>query len=726
MTLLGTFPRRLQLAVVSLGIAALGMVAVPPADAAQGDIGFQGPSFTGVSAPTGEKPESKLWYNDGRWWASMFAPASGAWHIFYLDRSTNPKSWVDSGTAIDNRANTLSDTLWDGGKLYIASHVKATSNTTSQTGQPSRLYRYTYNSTSKSYTLDTGFPNNINNVSSETLTLDRDSTGRLWTTWTQGQQVMVNSTTSNDQWATPSVLPVSNSTGIDPDDISTIVAFGSRIGVLWSSQSNSTVYFSSRTSTDPVTAWSPSVAVTVPGAGQADDHLNIKQVQADPSGRVFAVIKTSLDNSGSSAPQIVVLSRSSTGAWSRATFGTVGDCHTRPILMLDTTNNLVRVYATAPDSGCAFTGSAGTIFEKTSPMSSLSFAAGRGTPVIRDSASLNLNNPTGSKQSVDAGSGVVILASNEVTKKYWFSDESLSSTATAPVAGFTASPTSGAAPLPVQFTDTSTGTPTSWAWDFGDGGMSTTKNAAHTYTQPGTYTVKLTATNAIGSNVATRTGLITVTGSSANITAGAISTAGSSTAINAIALNKPSGTSAGDVLVASITADNNPTMAAVPTGWTPLVNALSVNSAASAGARIFSYYHVVAATDPSSYSWSLSSAQKWSAGVSAYRGVNTATPLASAVVTAVNTSFSGTSLTLPSITTSQSNAMLVGGVGLDSSTPLASPPAGWTQEWQTTTGQVTEQAHKVQAVAGPSGTATWTLSSGRAFGGWQVALRPAG
>ena len=83
---------------------------------------------------------------------------------------------------------------------------------------------------------------------------------------------------------------------------------------------------------------------------------------------------------GASSPQVVVLESSRRRTWSRATFGTVGDCHTRPILMLDTTNNLVRVYATAPDSGCPFPGSAGTIFEKTSPMSNLSFAPGRGTP----------------------------------------------------------------------------------------------------------------------------------------------------------------------------------------------------------------------------------------------------------------------------------------------------------------------------------------------------------
>jgi PKD repeat protein len=699
---------------VGLAPAALGVT---------GDVGFRGPGYNGVTAPTGEKPESKLWFNDGLWWASLYVPASSNWHIFSLNKSTSPESWVDTGTVIDTRVNTLSDTLWTGSKLYVASHVKATSNTTGVAGQPARLYRYSYDSGTKKYVLDSGFPNNINNVSSETMTLDQDSTGRLWATWTQQQQVMFNATTTNDVWGTPAVLPVANATGIDPDDISTVVSFAGQLGVLWSSQSNSAVYFSVRNSNDPVGNWNPSVSVTVPGTNQADDHLNIKQLQADPSGRVFAVIKTSLDHAGANAPQIVVLSRSSTGSWSRATFGTVADCHTRPILMLDTTNNLVRVYATAPDSGCAFTGSPGTIFEKTSPMSALSFAAGRGTPVIRDAASPNLNNATGSKQSVNAASGSVILASNDSTKTYWFSDESLGSTVTTPVANFTASPASGSAPLPVQFMDTSTGSPTSWSWDFGDGGTATIQGPSHTYATAGTYTVKLTATNSAGSNTSTKTGLVTVTGSggTSGITIGSSTTANSTTAGTAVTLAKPSGAVAGDVLIASITADNNPTMSSVPTGWQPIVNGLS-----TAGARVFAYRHLVAAGDPASYNWTLSSPQKWGAGITAYRGVDNATPLDTAVVTAVSTSSSSTSLTLPSVTTTKANAVLIGGVGLDSGTPfLVSPPSGWVEEWEAAAGQIAEQADKLQATAGASGTATWTLSSGRAIGGWRSALRPA-
>ena len=72
----------------------------------------------------------------------------------------------------------------------------------------------------------------------------------------------------------------------------------------------------------------------------------------------------------------------------------------------------------------------------------------------------------------------------------------------APTANFTPDVTSGNAPLTVNFTDNSTDSPTSWAWDFGDGNTSTSQNPSNTFTTPGTYTVSLIATNAIGSSTA--------------------------------------------------------------------------------------------------------------------------------------------------------------------------------------------------------------------------------
>ena len=70
--------------------------------------------------------------------------------------------------------------------------------------------------------------------------------------------------------------------------------------------------------------------------------------------------------------------------------------------------------------------------------------------------------------------------------------------------------TSGNEPLTVTFTDLSGGTPTSWSWNFGDGGTSTVQHPSHTYNTVGTYTVALTVTNGAGSDTTTKVDYITL------------------------------------------------------------------------------------------------------------------------------------------------------------------------------------------------------------------------
>ena len=79
-----------------------------------------------------------------------------------------------------------------------------------------------------------------------------------------------------------------------------------------------------------------------------------------------------------------------------------------------------------------------------------------------------------------------------------------------PVADFSASVTSGYAPLSVQFTDLSQYS-TSRSWNFGDGATSTEQNPTHTYSAAGTYTVSLTVTNEKGTSPTPKTATITVT-----------------------------------------------------------------------------------------------------------------------------------------------------------------------------------------------------------------------
>ncbi len=107
-----------------------------------------------------------------------------------------------------------------------------------------------------------------------------------------------------------------------------------------------------------------------------------------------------------------------------------------------------------------------------------------------------------------------------------------------PVANFSGTPTSGAKPLTVAFTDSSTNSPTAWSWNFGDSSTSTVQNPSHSYANAGTYTVALTATNAYGNNTNTKTNYITVTGSIPTYVAAGAVTSGTGTISPALAFRE--------------------------------------------------------------------------------------------------------------------------------------------------------------------------------------------
>ena len=129
-----------------------------------------------------------------------------------------------------------------------------------------------------------------------------------------------------------------------------------------------------------------------------------------------------------------------------------------------------------------------------------------------DGSTSSLQNPTHTYTA--AGTYTVTLTatnsagSNTVSQTGYITVE-----AAVPVSSFTANITSGAKPLAVQFTDTSTNAPTGWYWTFGDGGVSTSQNPVYTFNSIGTYAVSLGVSNTAGSNTTTMPGYITVTNS---------------------------------------------------------------------------------------------------------------------------------------------------------------------------------------------------------------------
>jgi PKD repeat protein len=106
-----------------------------------------------------------------------------------------------------------------------------------------------------------------------------------------------------------------------------------------------------------------------------------------------------------------------------------------------------------------------------------------------------------SHEFTDAGTyHVVLTATNANGSDASDATEITVSAPALPEASFTTNCTSGMMPLAVVCTDTSTNSPTDWAWQFGDGSTSTEQNPKHCYSRPGTYTLTLTTTNDEGSD----------------------------------------------------------------------------------------------------------------------------------------------------------------------------------------------------------------------------------
>ncbi|MEO5885013.1 MAG: SwmB domain-containing protein [Candidatus Limnocylindrales bacterium] len=384
------------------GVVLLGFMLAVPA-VASADDGFEGPSGTGAGTdPSGSKPESKLWFNDGFWWSSLWDIATSDFYIWKLDPTTNV--WARTATLLDTRATTRADVLWDGTKLYVASHTFGESDGTGL----ARVYRFSYNATTDTYTRDSGFPQTINSVRSETLVIAKDSTGRLWATWEQGSRIWVNHTTSGDTvWATPFLLP--GASAVSGDDISSIIAFGgNKIGLFWSNQSATpdADYFAIHNDADAAGTWQTPETAYSTGASVADDHINLKTTS---DGRIFAAVKTSLTGS---SPILVLLDRTAGGTWSAHTISTAGTGQTRPIVLVDESSSLLRVFYSSAESG-------GNINTKTTPLNAISFASGAGTIVIRDVDAPKINNVTSTKQNVSSSTGLVVLAFNNTTLRYW-------------------------------------------------------------------------------------------------------------------------------------------------------------------------------------------------------------------------------------------------------------------------------------------------------------------
>lgn len=364
--------------------------------------------------PTASKTQSKLWFNDGAWWGVLFNGASEQYRIYRYDRAEN--AWTDTGTVIDPRNTSRADVLWDDGHLYVVS-----AGTDVELKKDSaRFSRYSYNPSTGTYSVDRGFPVTITEGGMEAITVARDTTGRLWASYMEDQgnglrRVHITHTMGGDdsRWTDPSVPPLPGVEGND-DDVSTVVAFGSQVGLVWSNQNDESgragYYFATHDDGAPHNAWRTDNPVL--GSRVANDHLNVK---TDSQGRVYVALKTRRDRIDRelSAPYSMLWVRDQAGNWESHVFGRVGDAHTRSLVLVDEEQNALYMFASSP------TCTGGKVYYKRSSLGDISFEEGKGKLLMQSTDGTPIGDSSSTKQSIDGTTDALVIASNKARDYYY-------------------------------------------------------------------------------------------------------------------------------------------------------------------------------------------------------------------------------------------------------------------------------------------------------------------
>jgi hypothetical protein len=352
--------------------------------------------------PSGDKPQSKLWYAHGSWWGVLAASArrnSAATRIYRLASN----AWIDTGTVVDARPDSTADVLWDGRRLFVASRTQ---------DAPLSIARFRYDRDRRTWSMDSGFPVRLG-TGSESAAIAEDSTGRLWVTYTSARHVWVaHSAIGQRAWSQP-FDPVRSGTTISSDDISSIVSFDDKIGVMWSDQHKAEFGFAVHRDGDNDATWSQEVAES--GLLSADDHMHLATVPSSSGSLVVAAVKTSVDKISGVTPaadQILVLVRSPGGAWLTRPAGTVEDGSTRPSLVVDESNREVYLLTASWRSG---------IYFKQSTFGRLTFD-GTWNTLIAPTFARGIDNPTSSKAPVTRRSGLLVLASAQGSHRYYHAE----------------------------------------------------------------------------------------------------------------------------------------------------------------------------------------------------------------------------------------------------------------------------------------------------------------
>lgn len=434
MVVLPRSARRTTLALVSVALATI--VATGTALASTPvTVGYRDHNYGGgASRPSGDKPQSKLWYAGGAWWAGMFynttvTPKFSEYRIWKLNETTHAWAVQGIGTKMDSRDKSHADYLFDSNTLYVASaHPKADA---ANPDDRIKFYRLAFNGSTYSLSHAAAVPGSEGGTNSAVIA--KGSDGSLWITWNAlGKVKYALSRDNGDTWTVAADLPAQltdiKDGNVPSSDTVAVVAYQNRIGVMWSDHSasppadttgNGFWFASIAAADDPAVGGNWTLDAKLPtklanslDGEQADNHLNVK-VAAD--GTVYAVGKTGKDTANcatnTTLPLIEFFKRTTAGTWSVYLVSTVADCQTRAQLALDEELGVAYVLLTSPNGG-------GTIYRKSASLGDLDFrgaaseGAQLGVPFIKSATETLIDDVSTTKQPVTAATGLVAIANN--------------------------------------------------------------------------------------------------------------------------------------------------------------------------------------------------------------------------------------------------------------------------------------------------------------------------
>ncbi|GAA4305153.1 T9SS type A sorting domain-containing protein [Nibribacter koreensis] len=289
----------------------------------------------GISNNTGDKPQSKVWFYEGKYWSIL--PDAAGTHLWRLDGTAWTKLQLllpgDYAKAdckvVGNVAHILLFRETNASYLISLEHSPKDNTYQLWSQRPTR----------------TVIPLDAN---VEVATIDVDSKGRMWLAYDGSKEIYVK--WSDAPYATWSE-PITLATGTSTDDLSGVIALPSinKIGVLWSNIATKRFGFKLHDDNASPEAWSEDEvpaqksALDV-GGGMADDHLNMT---AASDGTLYAAVKTSFETAGYT--KIALLVRRPYGVWED--MYKVSGTGTRPIVILNEAQDKLKVIYTGDEGG---------------------------------------------------------------------------------------------------------------------------------------------------------------------------------------------------------------------------------------------------------------------------------------------------------------------------------------------------------------------------------------